>query len=251
MLKILLKTLFAVMVGTVLSFGQAVAAEFTVTVKNLTNGIYFTPLLITAHDRETHLFETGSPASAALQAMAEGGDISGLIEMVGGEDRDTVANPVGDVLPPGGIVSDVYFNTNRTRNRYLSLTAMLLPTNDGFVGLDSLRIPRIPGTYRYYLFGYDAGTEANDEIVNGGGSPNTPGIPADPGSNAVTGGSGVAGTDNNSTVHIHRGVIGNTDPDAGISDLNSTIHRWLNPVAEVVIEVQPRKRQHRDNEDDD
>ena len=127
------------------------AAEFTVTVKNLTNGIYFTPLLITAHDGDTHLFETGSPASEALQAMAEGGDISGLVEMVGGEDWDTVANPVGEeeLLPPGGIVSNVYFNTNRTRNRYLSLVAMLLPTNDGFVGLDSLRIPRIPGTYRY------------------------------------------------------------------------------------------------------
>ncbi|MDX2453942.1 spondin domain-containing protein [Desulfosarcina sp.] len=241
MVKILFKTLFAVVVGAVLSMGQAVAAEFTVTVKNLTNGIYFTPLLITAHDGETHLFETGSPASAALQAMAEGGKISGLIEMVGGEDRDTVANPVGDVLPPGGIVSDVYFNTNRTRNRYLSLVAMLLPTNDGFVGLDSLRIPRIPGTYRYYLVGYDAGTEANDERITGGGDPGVPGIPADPGGNAGTGGSGVADTDKNSTVHIHRGVIGDTDSGDGISDLDSTIHRWLNPVAEIVIEVHSRR----------
>ena len=80
------------MIGIALPLGQAMAAEFTVTVKNLTNGIYFTPLLITAHDRDTHLFETGSPASPALQAMAEGGDISGLIRMVGGEDQDTVAN---------------------------------------------------------------------------------------------------------------------------------------------------------------
>ena len=211
MLKILLKTLFAVMVGTVLSLGQAVAAEFTVTVKNLTNGTYFTPLLITAHNGKTHLFETGSPASAALQAMAEGGDISGLVDMVGGPDRDTVVDPAGGLLAPGGIVSDVYFNTKRTRNRYLSLTAMLLPTNDGFVGLDSLRIPRIPGTYRYFLFGYDAGTEANDEIVNGGGVPGVPGIPGAPGGDAGTNGNGVAGADKNSTVHIHRGVIGDTD----------------------------------------
>jgi len=60
MVKILCKTLFAVTVGTVLCLGQAVAAEFTVSVKNLTNGIYFTPLLITAHDGDTHLFETDS-----------------------------------------------------------------------------------------------------------------------------------------------------------------------------------------------
>jgi hypothetical protein len=241
MARILFKTLFAVLVGTVLSLGQAMAAEFTVTVKNLTNGIYFTPLLITAHNGDTHLFETGSPASDALQAMAEGGDISKLLKKVGGEDRDTKANPAGDLLPPGGIVSDVYFNTNRTRNRYLSLVAMLLPTNDGFVGLDSLRIPRVPGTYKYYLVGYDAGTEANDEIITGGGAPGVPGIPGAPGGDAGTGGTGVSGADANTTVHIHRGAIGDTDPAGGISDLDSTIHHWLNPVAEIVIEVLPRR----------
>ena len=54
---------------------------------------------------------------------------------------------------------------------HLSIVAMLLPTNDGFVGLDALQIPRWRGTYTYYLNGYDAGTEANDEIINGGGAP--------------------------------------------------------------------------------
>ena len=241
MTKLLFKTLLAVVAGMVLTLGQAVAAEFTVTVKNLTNGIYFTPLLITAHDGDTRLFETGSPASEALQAMAEGGDISKLLAKVGGEDRDTVANPAGGLLTPGGIVSDIYFNTDRTHNRYLSLVAMLLPTNDGFVGLDSLLIPRIPGTYRYYLVGYDAGTEANDERITGGGAPGVPGIPGAPGGDAGTGGTGVSGVDANPTVHIHRGVIGDTDPEGGISDLDSTIHRWLNPVAEIVIEVLPRR----------
>ncbi|BBO70447.1 hypothetical protein DSCA_43770 [Desulfosarcina alkanivorans] len=231
--RILFKTLFAVMVGTVLTMGQAVAAEFSVTVKNLTNGIYFTPLLITAHDGDRRLFETGAPASPALEAMAEGGDISGLLNMVGGPDPDTVEDPAGGLLPPGGIVSDVYFNTNRTRNRYLSLTAMLLPTNDGFVGLDSLPIPRIPGTYRYDLYGYDAGTEANDERITE--------IPGAPGGHAGTGGSGVSGPDDNATVHIHRGVVGDADPEGGISDLDSSIHRWLNPVAEIVIEVHHRR----------
>ena len=41
-----------------------------------------------------------------------------------------------------------------------SIVAMMLPTNDGFVGLDALRVPRWRGTYTYYLNGYDAGTEA-------------------------------------------------------------------------------------------
>ena len=242
MVKLLLKTVLAMALGIMLAAGQAAATEFTVTVKNLTNGIYFTPLLITAHNGGTRLFETGTPASSELQAMAEGGDITGLAALVGGPDRDTIVDPAGGLLAPGAMVSDVYFNTNRTRHRFLSLVAMLLPTNDGFVGLDSLRIPWIPGTYRYSLFGYDAGTEANDELITGGGAPGAPGIPADPGGNAGSGGTGAAGTDVNGSVHIHRGVVGDTMAEGGISDLDSTTHRWLNPVAELIIEVHPRKK---------
>jgi len=240
--KRLLKTMSAIAFGMVLATGQAAAAEFTVSVKNLTNGTYFTPLLITAHKANTRLFETGTPASAELQAVAEGGDLSGLVAIVGGSDRDTVVDPAGGLLAPGAMVSDVYFNTNRTRHRYLSLVAMLLPTNDGFVGLDSLRIPRIPGTYRYYLSGYDAGTEANDERITGGGAPGAPGIPADPGGMAGVGGTGAASTDSNESVHVHRGIVGDSIEEGGISDLNSTVHRWLNPVAEVIVEVHPWKK---------
>ena len=44
-------------------------------------------------------------------------------------------------------------------------------------------------------------------------------------------------TEANSVVHIHRGVIGDTNPTGGSSDLDSRVHRWLNPVAELVITV--------------
>lgn len=238
----LLGTFFLLLFLSSFAVGQAAAAEFSVTVKNLTNGTWFTPLLITAHDKYTDVFETGEPASDELQAVAEGGDISGLVGLVGGEDADTVANPAGGLLAPGASVDGVYLDTDRTRNRYLSIVAMLLPTNDGFVGLDSLRIPRIPGTYTYYLNGYDAGTEDNDELITGGGAPGVPGIPADPGGNDGTGGTGAAGLDANPTVHIHRGVLGDTDPFGGISDLDSTVHHWQNPVAEVIIKVHHRHR---------
>ena len=36
---------------------------------------------------------------------------------------------------------------------------MLIPTNDAFVGMDSIEIPTEPGTYTYYLNAYDAGTD--------------------------------------------------------------------------------------------
>ena len=235
------KTFIGCFFMLLLAVSPAGAAEFSVTVKNLTNGTYFTPLLITAHRADTRLFETGAPASSALRAMAEGGEISGLLSMVGGVDADTVADPAGGLLGPGDMVSGLFFDTDRTRNRFLSLVAMLLPTNDGFVGLDSLRIPYFPGTYKYYLLGYDAGTEINDERITGGGAPGQPGIPAAPGGDGGSNGTGMAATESNSLVHVHRGVIGDDDSQGGKSDLDRTIHRWLNPVAEVIVEVHGRR----------
>lgn len=217
--------------------GQASAVDFTLTVTNTTHGTYFTPLLVTAHAGTIDFFEVGASATAELQAMAEGGDISGLLSLAGGEDADTVANPAAGLLAPGQTVT-VSLNTESTGNAYLSIMGMLLPTNDGFVGLDALYIPEESGTYTYYLAGYDAGTEANNElVVDGSGAPNTPGIPAAPGGDAGTGGTGVTASEANTTVHVHRGVLGDADSSGGISDLDSSIHRWLNPVAHLVIEV--------------
>jgi len=148
---------------------------------------------------------------------------------------DSAENPAGGLLAPGASVQ--FALSTSGGNDHLSLTAMLVPTNDGFVGLDALSLPTASGTYRYTLNAYDAGTEANDEIVNGGGAPGVPGIPVDPGGANGTGATGVTATEANTTVHIHRGVLGDTDPSGGISDLDSRVHRWLNPVAELVITV--------------
>jgi len=216
------------------------ARDLTIEITNLTNGTYFTPLLVSAHDAHTHLFELGTPASASLQAMAEGGDISGLAGDLMAIGADVVTDPAAGLLAPGASATATL--NNDRRNTRLSLVAMLLPTNDGFVGLDALQIPRKPGTYAYYLNGYDAGTEANDEIINGGGAPGVPGVPADPGGNGGSGATGAAGPDHNASVHIHRSVLGDTDPLGGASDLDSSVHRWLNPVAKVVVTVHRRNR---------
>ncbi len=227
-----------VVVGISLGVSPVGAADFSVTIVNTTHGTYFTPLLITAHAETIHLFQAGQPASDDIRAMAEGGDTSGLEASIGGADQDTVVNPAGGLLGPGASVT-TDLNTDASGHSVLSLVAMILPTNDGFVGVDSLAIPQDPGTYTYYLNAWDAGTEANDEIVVGGsgGAPGTPGIPADPGGFAGTGGSGVTTTDANTTIHIHRGNLGDDDASGGESDLDITVHRWLNPVAKLIIDV--------------
>jgi len=210
------------------------AQNIEVKITNLTNGITYTPLLVASHKADNSLFTVGTQASANLQAMAEGGDTSGLIVDLDNVGAIYANNPAGGLLAPA---TSTTANLDTQDNDHLSIVAMLLPTNDGFVGLDSWPIPQEAGTYTVYLNGYDAGTEVNDEIINGGGAPGTAGIPADPQGNNGAGATGVATSEFNTNVHIHRGVIGDTDAAGGKSDLDARVHRWLNPVAEVTITV--------------
>jgi len=216
--------------------GAASAAEFNVRIVNLTNGITFTPFLVAAHTDSDRLFTVGQPASASLQAMAEGGDISGLMADMTAAGATISADPAGGLLAPAAS-TNVDLNTDGTSNVRLSVVSMLLPTNDAFAGLNAVLIPTAPGTYVYNLPAYDSGTEANDELITGGGAPGAAGIPADPGGMTGTGGTGAAMADANPNVHIHRNTLGDTDNAAGVSDLDSRVHRWLNPVVRVVVTV--------------
>ncbi len=214
------------------------AARVTVTIQNTTHGIHFTPFLVAAHDANTSLFTTGQPASANLQAMAEGGNISGLSADVQAASGLVVENPAAGLLAPGASTTTSVINTDGTNNNYLSIVSMLLPTNDAFAGLNSWKIPDTAGTYTININAYDAGTEANDELITGGGAPGAAGIPVAPGGNGGTGGTGVATVDANTNVHIHRGSLGDDNPTGGKSDLDNTVHRWLNPVVRATITVE-------------
>lgn len=216
------------------TLANAHAADWDVKVTNLSHGINFTPLLISAHDSGTHIFQAGAMASESLKAMAECGDISALVTDL--STADNLENPASGLLAPGSSATGM-LTTDQT---HLSLVAMLLPTNDGFVGMDALEIPTAAGTYTYYLNAWDAGSEANNELMDTSGcAVGMAGIPADPSGAAGTGGSGVAGTDSNTTVHIHRGVLGDSNNAGGNSDLSNTVHRWQNPIAEIEITVTP------------
>lgn len=210
------------------------ASQVDVTVHNLSGNAYFTPLLVSVHPHDTTMFTPGEAASASLQAMAEGGDISGLGNDFSTVGAEIVENLAGGLLAPGMQTSTTLQSSHE--NDALSVAAMILPTNDGFIALNGWKIPSKKGTYTLYLNAYDAGTEANDEIVNGGGAPGTPGIPADPGGKAGSGATGVA-TEIEGFVHIHRGILGDTDATGGSSDLDSRYHRWQNPIAEVIVTV--------------
>ncbi|MGF1702097.1 spondin domain-containing protein [Photobacterium makurazakiensis] len=202
------------------------AAEIDVTITNATKNIYFTPLLVAAHSSDVYLFRSGESASPEVEAMAEGGDISGLSSVATNAGAIVAEDPAGGILDPG-VSATASMNTGDADR--LSITAMLLPTNDGFVGLDSWEIPVTPGSYTISLNSYDAGTEANDELA--ASMPNPPFI------NFGTGGTGVETVVTNDKVHIHPGNLGDSDPAGGLSDINSATYRWLNPVAIVTVTV--------------
>ncbi len=215
---------------------QLNAQDLSITVTNLTHGMAFTPVLVAAHDATGNLFDIGASASASLQAMAEGGALTGLQS-----DLDAISATHTSAGAPLMAASSVPLTLNTDAapaNTKLSVVAMLLPTNDAFIGLDAVDIPAAAGTYTFYLNAYDAGTEANDELITGGGAPGVAGIPGDPGGLAGAGATvGVAGADSNAKVHIHRGAIGDDNATGGNSDLDNSVHRWLNPVARVTVVV--------------
>lgn len=214
------------------------AQELSISITNLTQGFYFTPLIVASHDENASIFTVTNTASSELQALAEGGDIAGVSGILTTASADISENPAAGLLAPA---TNVELNLSTTDgNNLLSLAAMMLPTNDGFVGLDSWPIPSTAGTYVVWLNAYDAGTEANDEQIVGGagGTPGAPGIPAAPGGDAGIDGTGLSDMQSNAAVHIHRGALGDNDLTGGQSDLDNRIHRWLNPVAKITVTVE-------------
>ena len=207
--------------------------SYEVTVTNLTNSQPLSPVAVILH-KQSHVFSVGGIASLELEQMAEGGDNSGWMNWGFGLASRSGAAPIGP-----GASETIMITIEDVSDANLSLVSMLVNTNDGFSGLDAWNVSQLAvgDSWTTNAFTYDAGTEANDEIVNGGGASGVSGIPANPGMNGGTNASGVTSTEANQMIHIHRGNIGDTDATGGISDVDSRIHRWLNPVAKVTVTV--------------
>lgn len=237
MKKNLVASLIALSTLPLLTTTHVFAVDYSVKIENLTHSTYFGPLLVSAHPAGTTLFTSGMPASMNLQKMAEGGDISGIEADLMAVGATNVANPAAGLLMPGKYTTASLVSPAAT-NTQLSIAAMIVPTNDGFVTLNNLTLPTAPGTYTYLLNAYDAGTEANDEI-RGSGAIGMAGMPVAPPLEALvgTGGTGISATAEG-FVHIHRGVLGDLNTTGGVSDIDASSQRWLNPVARVTLTVQ-------------
>ncbi len=212
-------------------------------ITNTSNAIYFAPIVLASHSFPNLMFDTGIPATPAIEAMAEFGDIAPLsADLVASGGFIAVAEDTTDgALGPGesifvGLVVGPGLE-------YISLAGMLVPTNDGFVGLNSYQVPiDSTGQVVLQLNGYDAGTEPNNELRSCPGTPpfvgdplDDPNVPGNPGLNGGVCGTGAQGSAENPLIHVHRGNLGDLDLTGGVSDLDSRVHSWLNPIAEVLV----------------
>lgn len=187
-------------------------ATYRVTIENIADGFQpLSPAGVAIHNRRADVWSTGSPATAAVAAIAEDANAGVFVDTY--SDVTGVRNAfVGGEAPagPGGTIE---FEFDARRGQRISLVSMLVNTNDAFTGLDSVRLRN--GTREYYVDAYDAGTEANNESASH--------IPGPVGGNAFV-------RDPEGGVIVpHPGVVGG-------ADLDPAVHGWDGPVAKITIE---------------
>ncbi|RUS19665.1 hypothetical protein BC937DRAFT_87135 [Endogone sp. FLAS-F59071] len=200
---------------------EYVGKTFDITVQNLAYLQPFSPVLAVIHEPSIYLFQLGTPASAALRAVAEGGDPSKFVALF----QDGLEGICGWSVAPGKTLPSTTYKGTVTiskpcTNPHISIVNMLGITNDAFTGINTIPLYG-ELSKRFEVPAYDAGTEENNEdcqyVFGCPGSPNldTPGL-----------GEGF--------VHVHRGVHGLNVSKPGLS----VDYDWRNPVAYITVSVQ-------------
>ena len=191
--------------------------SYSVAITNLTHAQSFTPILAATHSSIVRMFLEGTKASPELRALAEGGDVAPLTMLLSG------TAGVRDIKATAGLLlrgRTTRLEITADPGDRLSLAAMLIPTNDGFMGINVA----LPATFSepmvVYAYAYDAGTERNDELCAS--------IPGPSFSECGGPGGGATGGGGEGGIVVHRGMMGTGDFDATRRD-------WKNPVARVII----------------
>src|SRR5918995_2328360 len=223
----------------------AFGRSYEVTITDLTGGQPLTPPVVATHTGKHAIFKVGQPASVGVREIAENGNNAPLLAALGADPFNQISafmqagtGPMkdGPLVPadkPGSAMfpDNVSFTIEGSnKGKRLSFASMLICTNDGFTGVDSLKLPGAVGkTKSMTTNGYDAGTEMNTEdyadIV-----PPCQGLIGDMSTEGDTG-TGVSNPAlaEGGVIHHHEGIL-------GVDDLSPSIHGWTDPVARIEIE---------------
>jgi hypothetical protein len=200
------------------------AVGYEITITNVTKGQTFTPSLIAIHDRSIAVFAPGSAAGLPLEILAEAGDTQPLTDALLNEpDHVATIQTIPGLLGPGETTS-IMVEGSRF-HRYLTVAAMLIPTNDTFYALNAAPLP-LHGQKTRFVRAYDAGTEANDQACANIPGPRCGGEGHSAGPNP----------DDEGFVYVSNGFhdLGTDDGNGG-EVLTPAPYDWRNPVARITV----------------
>ena len=217
------------------ALADAPAATYDVTITNLTGGQPLTPPVVATHRAASGMFAVGHQASFALKEIAENGNLAPMIAQLDSDKHVSDSGAAAAPLVPAGLPGSTMFGDSVTLTvtasegaKFLSFASMLICTNDGFTGVDSLRLPKDVGELvTVESNGYDAGTELNTEDF-------ADIVPPCQGLVGVSSGEAGTGTSNpalaeGGVIHHHAGIVGG-------ADLVPAVHGWSDPVVEITVE---------------
>jgi hypothetical protein len=205
---------------------------YQVTLTNKTTSQPISPPVVVTHDRNIRFWEKGAAASAGIIAIAEDGNPDVAVgDLTGLPGVTAVEAAKGPLTPKGTTVGDftdtVTVKIQARRGDRLSLAGMLICTNDGFTGVDSIRLPHNNRTRVTYAGAYDAGSEINTErsgdIPDPCSALGPVGLVGDPNGNIND------GIDANGVISAHRGIVGESDLLAA--------HNWRHRVLQVKVKM--------------
>jgi hypothetical protein len=209
---------------------------YEVTIQLVTGGQPLTPPLIATHSGGTGIFSVGQPAGLGVKEIAENGNLGPLMAALEADPKVShvvAAGAPAPLVPPESPMSGTFDDEvtvtieARPGAQYLSFESMLICTNDGFTGLDRMRLPnQVGGSVSVVTASYDAGTEVNTEDFADIVPPCQPlmGVSSgEPGSGMSDPALAEGGV-----IHHHPGIEGG-------ADLLPEVHGWTDPVTLVTI----------------
>lgn len=144
--------------------------SMTITFTNTAEFQPMTPPVAILHSTEIDFLEVGQPASGEVRMIAEDGVFMPLVNIASDRIGTTVtevevgfSNPdmPGPLLP--GASATVNFDVE-SPDQVLTIVTMVVCTNDGFTGVDSMPLPEGDTTFTTPI--YDAGSESNVLTLN-------------------------------------------------------------------------------------
>ena len=189
-------------------------ATYKITITNLTPGQPIAPVMAATHRAGVSFFRAGDAPTPELASLAEAGNGNPMAAKLMTTPGFGDAQVGADGTAPGQTTTMTI--TARTGMDHLSLGAMLGNTNDAFIALRDVELPKDRQAVTYLADAYDAGSETNSESCS-----TVPG--------PACGGEALSPEDSGEGfVHIHNGIH-------GIGGLNAALYDWRNPAAQIVI----------------